>query len=82
MRARMWGLSAAIGLLAACGTVATVSAVEPVAGGLSLSTMFGDGGSSGRDELLAAAHEGPDGGGLGCRAVNGDQRILDTWCLG
>ena len=59
MRARMWGLSAAIGLLAACGTVATVTAVEPVAGGLSLSTMFGDGGSSGRDARKSASKAMP-----------------------
>ena len=55
----MWGLSAAIGLLAACGTVATVSAVEPVASGLSLSTMFGDGGSSGRDARKSASKAMP-----------------------
>ena len=59
MRARMWGLSVAIGLLAACGTVGTVPAVEPVAGGSSLSTMFGDGGSSGRDARKSASKAMP-----------------------
>ena len=59
MRARMWGLSAAIGLLAAWGTVGTVVAVEPVAGGSSLSTMLGGGGSSGRDARKSASKAMP-----------------------
>jgi len=59
MRARMWGLSAALGLLAAWGTVDTVLAVEPVAGASSLATMLGDGGSSGRDARKSASKAMP-----------------------
>jgi len=59
MRARMWGLSAAIGLLAAWGTVGTVPAAEPAAGSPALSTMLGDGGSSGRDARRSATRAMP-----------------------
>ena len=55
----MWGLSAALGLLAAWGTVDTVLAVEPVAGASSLATMLGDGGSSGRDARKSASKAMP-----------------------
>lgn len=54
MRARMWGLSAAVGLLVAWGTVGTVRAVEPTAAGSTLAVVLGDGGSSGRDARKAA----------------------------
>lgn len=59
MRARMWGLSAALGLLVAWGTVGTVGAVEPVSGGSPLAMVMGDGGSSGREARKSAGKAVP-----------------------
>ena len=59
MRARMWGLSAAMGALAAWGTVSNVPAVEPSAGLSALAAALGDGGSSGRDAREAARRAVP-----------------------
>lgn len=72
MRARMWGLSVALGLLAAWGTVGTVTAVEPAAGGSPLSAMLGDGGSSGRDARRAAGKAMPLE-----RMVEADRRVVE-----
>ena len=54
MRARTWGLSAAMGLLTAWGTVSTVPAVEPSTVISPLAAVFGDGGSSGREARESA----------------------------